>query len=96
MITVDVAEVITGLNAYDAMWMQHGVYASWGSFLEYFKKKGIRNHIVDISGYHENKIAFNDFVEHDYYDKYLAIRKNKVLAAHEEKELDDFLRNRIY
>lgn len=95
MITVDVAEAAFNNKKYDALIMQHGIYASWGSFIDYFRNKGIKCYMIDASGYHDSKIVFDSYLKEDNYSKYLETRKQVELTQQEESELDEFLYKRM-
>lgn len=43
----------------DILVTQHGIYTTWGSFYELFKRDGIRSITYDLDGYHDNAVLFS-------------------------------------
>ncbi|MBN1824279.1 MAG: hypothetical protein JW803_08175 [Endomicrobiales bacterium] len=94
MISVKVAETIFKENKYDLVIMQHGIYASWGSFVEYAKNVGIKDRVYAFADFYDCGLVFDIFKAGSEYEKYLELRGNRELNEKEKKELNAFLSKR--
>jgi len=94
LISTDVAEKIIKTEKPDILVTSHGCYSTWGSFTDYFSNNGIR--ICVWAGGEDNTVTFDRQKSDEYYQIYLnKIRKKKSLNEKENKELLNFLDNRV-
>ena len=95
IISTDAAEKVVKEEKPDILVTRHLGYSSWGSFADYFKKKGLRV-CSPGEGYSPTTIHFimND-VKNEFSRYLIEIRKNKMLNEGESKHLDVFLNNRF-
>lgn len=100
IIAIDVAVQVYEKEKPDVLVTRHLGYSSWGSFADYFIKKGVRL-CSPGEGYVTTTLYFNmkdvDLQsDKSGFNKYFKeVRKNKLLSMGEEKELDIFLRKRF-
>jgi hypothetical protein len=90
IISVDVAEKVVSREKPDRLYTSHGCYSNFGSFSEYFNRKGIRT-TVWYTGYKKNSLILDFDKLHPYFLRYVTARKRKTLTPDEEKELDTYL-----
>lgn len=97
MIAVKVAEGVFLKEKPDLLFLLHGVYSTWGPFVDYFRNKG-----TDTIVYLNMAARFGHFIfrkntkfnEVDSMDLWSSFKKNPLKEA-EKKELDDYLSKRF-
>jgi hypothetical protein len=95
IIAIEVAEKVLEKEKPDVLVTRHLGYSSWGSFAEYFIKKGIRV-CSPGEGYSPTTLYFDmDDVENDFNKYFKEIRQEQVLDESSEKELDEFIARRF-
>jgi len=95
IIAIDVAVQVYEKEKPDVLVTRHLGYSSWGSFADYFIKKGVRV-CSPGEGYSETTMYFDmDDVVNEFARYFNEVRNKKLLNSDEEKELDIFLEKRF-
>lgn len=95
IISTDFAEKIVKEEKPDILVTTHACYASWGSFADYLKKKGVTVRVWG-AGYKLGTLIFDFYRFPEYFKTYFnKMRKKKYLNSEEQKELDKFFGKRM-